>query len=303
MEVLETDLDALKCRMSATKMGYIDDPYIQYFLPKRSIHKPPIINRGTYVRTWSIDHVLKNFLTKIEGKKQIISLGAGTDTRAFRFLAKLPKETIKFIELDLYPNCVRKVQSIAKQEALLAMLGDYKLDATKGMLLSDSLDILPLDIRCIPEAGLPDTADESLPTIVLSECCLCYLEPNEANSICQWFREHFSCIGILVYEPIQGMDSFGKMMKSNLASRGIYLKTLESYDTIEDQKTRFKNNGFQRITALDFVALEKEWIPDIEKQRIAKIEMLDELEEWYLLAKHYCLVFATSLSLYDQLNL
>ncbi|WBW70899.1 leucine carboxyl methyltransferase, involved in regulation of PPA2 [Schizosaccharomyces osmophilus] len=303
MEVLETDLDALKCRMSATKMGYIDDPYIQYFLPKRSIHKPPIINRGTYVRTWSIDHVLINFLNKIEGKKQIISLGAGTDTRAFRFLAKLPKESIKFIELDLYPNCVRKVQSIAKHEALHAKLGDYTLDATKGILLSDSLDILPFDIRRIPEAGLPDRADRSLPTIVLSECCLCYLEPNEANSICQWFQERFSCIGILVYEPIQGMDSFGKMMKSNLASRGIYLKTLESYNTIEDQETRFTDNGFQHTTALDFAALEREWIPEIEKQRIAKIEMLDELEEWYLLAKHYCLVFTTSQSLHEKLNL
>jgi len=33
------------------------------------------------------------------------------------------------------------------------------------------------------------------------------------------------------------------------------------------------------------------WMGDAELQRIAKIELLDELEEWRLLASHYCIAW------------
>jgi hypothetical protein len=30
----------------------------------------------------------------------------------------------------------------------------------------------------------------------------------------------------------------------------------------------------------------------VDRQRVARIEMLDEFEEWHLLMQHYCLVYA-----------
>ena len=33
------------------------------------------------------------------------------------------------------------------------------------------------------------------------------------------------------------------------------------------------------------------WMGDTELKRIAKVEMLDELEEWRLLASHYCIAW------------
>ncbi|CAA21793.1 leucine carboxyl methyltransferase, involved in regulation of PPA2 [Schizosaccharomyces pombe] len=303
MDITETDLDALKCRSSATKSGYIHDPFIKFFSPSRNSHKPPIINRGTYVRTWSIDHILQKFIESFDGKKQIISLGAGTDTRVFRYISEYGPENLKFIEFDFYPNCIRKIRTIEKHEALKQNIGDYVVDISGGSLVSGSLDIYSYDIREIVHKGFPGFVDFSLPTIVLSECCLCYLEPEEASSLCRWFQNMFATSGIVVYEPIQGMDNFGKMMKANLSARGVILKTLDCYETTEQQRMRFLDYGYSEVIAEDFLTIEETWIPIEEKKRTMSIEMLDELEEWQLLAKHYCLTFAATENLWNQIIL
>lgn len=33
------------------------------------------------------------------------------------------------------------------------------------------------------------------------------------------------------------------------------------------------------------------WVEEAEKERVAGLEMLDELEEWVLLARHYCIAW------------
>jgi len=49
-------------------------------------------------------------------------------------------------------------------------------------------------------------------------------------------------------------------------------------------------SGFESIHAGDIDFLHNNWITDDELARIAKLELLDEVEEFQLLAKHYCLV-------------
>jgi hypothetical protein len=34
-----------------------------------------------------------------------------------------------------------------------------------------------------------------------------------------------------------------------------------------------------------------QWMGSVELRRIAKLEMLDEMEEWRLLASHYCIAW------------
>ncbi|KAJ5167136.1 uncharacterized protein N7482_005917 [Penicillium canariense] len=79
-------------------------------------------------------------------------------------------------------------------------------------------------------------------------------------------------------------------MVSNLAARGIQLQTLNKYASLEAQRARFLEHGFktgQAAADIDFIW--EHWIDEEEKDRVASLEMLDEMEEWRLLAQHYCI--------------
>ena len=81
-------------------------------------------------------------------------------------------------------------------------------------------------------------------------------------------------------------------MVSNLAARGIVLQTLHKYSSLEAQKARLKTYGFlEEREAWDVDTLFENWISEPEKERVGKVEMLDEVEEWRLLAKHYCIAW------------
>ena len=77
-------------------------------------------------------------------------------------------------------------------------------------------------------------------------------------------------------------------MVSNLSQRGIVLESLETYHDLAAQRKRLKDanfgSGHEGVSVLDCW---KSWITDEEKERVAKCEMVDEVEEWELLAGHY----------------
>ena len=87
--IRSTNIEATSCRYSMVNMGYMEDPYVRYFINQEvwpNLRKPPIIHRGTYARCKSIDDAVEWFVKRAEnfGRGQIISLGAGFDTRYFR---------------------------------------------------------------------------------------------------------------------------------------------------------------------------------------------------------------------------
>jgi [phosphatase 2A protein]-leucine-carboxy methyltransferase len=83
-------------------------------------------------------------------------------------------------------------------------------------------------------------------------------------------------------------------MVSNLASRGIFLQTLQKFENLAAQKSRLRSAGFTIIRrAADINFIWENWVNDDEKNRVARCEMFDEVEEWVLLAKHYCIVWGS----------
>lgn len=97
--IRSTDQDAVVSRMSAIHQGYLqNDPYTpllasneyQTISPGFSVQgrRSPIINIGTYLRCTTIDCLVDRFLQEGQSlsgrKKQIISLGAGSDARFWR---------------------------------------------------------------------------------------------------------------------------------------------------------------------------------------------------------------------------
>lgn len=203
--------------------------------------------------------------------------------------------------MDFSAVTQRKVSIISKTPALLNVIqslcnnpDDLKINLHEGSILSPSYCVHPIDLRTLTSVPMPSGIDSNLPTLILSECCLVYLEPQEADQLMQWCTNTFSSkgLGIVIYEPIKNSDLFGKMMVKNLASRGISFKTLDTYSTIEKQCNRLFDHGFTDYQkAITIKQIYDEWFDYDDKIRISKVELLDEVEEWNLLSSHYCVAW------------
>ena len=316
--VQQTDQDASVSRLSAVKAGYLEDPFARYFVSGEGQRRLPIINRGTYVRTQAIDNLVDEFLSRDPAQeKQIISLGAGSDTRFFRLMSRRPvphgrgilqRPNVIYHEIDFQTNTTQKLHPIKKFSELCAHIGSPVIFShstnpsemyNDDTLHADQYHVHPVDLRTLdssrPAPRSFDFIDTGLPTLIISECCLCYLPPAAADTVALYFTQHFfpeaTPVGLILYEPIHPNDSFGKTMVSNLAARGIVLQTLKKYGSLEAQAARMKSYGLQSTGGASVKDLWDKGVEEKEKERVAGLEMVDEVEEWELLAGHYCVAW------------
>lgn len=241
-------------------------------------------------------------------------MGAGTDTRYFRLRAQNKHHNLIYHEFD-FPSVSLTKERIAKNTRLLRESEDetffgasetipsiselnagWGIERSKDGVLETTYCFHPLDLRQLPTTQNPIRGLRTdLPTLIISECCLCYLEVEKSKDVVQWFTGRIPSIGLVLYEPIGVHDSFGQMMVSNLAARNITMPSLELYKTIPDQKSRLAEFGF--TTADGGQAAEtvediwEKWIPTDEKERVDALEGLDEVEEWQMLARHYTIAW------------
>ncbi|KAK8205893.1 leucine carboxyl methyltransferase [Phyllosticta capitalensis] len=312
--IQKTDSDASHSRLSAVEVGYLEDPFAKLFVTEQVNRRFPIINRGTYVRSTAIDRLVDSFLsTNPDQPKQIVSLGAGSDTRFFRIFSKRPSIPLSYHEIDFPANTKQKITAIKRHPPLLQKITsrlpnptELSISADETSLTSPIYNIHALDLRTLA-ADQPTTEASSAlpklpnlspttPTLLLSECCLIYLSPNEADKILETLTSTLipapTPVSLIIYEPIRPHDAFGKVMISNLATRGIVLQTLKKYSTLFRQRERLKKFGFSSGQgAADVNFISEQWVSESEKERVASLEMLDEMEEWILLAKHYCVAW------------
>ncbi|POS79732.1 leucine carboxyl methyltransferase 1 [Diaporthe helianthi] len=307
-----TDTDAAVMRMSAVELGYLDDRFAQYFVQGQQPHRRlPIINRGTYTRTTALDRLIDSFLGHDPGgdeplpRRQIVSLGAGTDTRCFRlFSSQDRRRGLIYHEVDFPPISSRKRMVVQATPALRSVLPDpvpsndgpaaaswrstpegdgnqywcHGLDLRDLAMNSDQGDLLLSRLE-----GLRT----DVPTLLISECCLCYLETSEAQNVIKCFVNRIPDLGLVVYEPVRPDDAFGRQMASNLAARKIRMPTLEAYRQPKDQEGRLREAGFKEVRQKTVDSIWSQWVSEDEKERVDGLEGLDEVEEWQLLAGHY----------------
>ncbi|PKS09066.1 hypothetical protein jhhlp_003679 [Lomentospora prolificans] len=297
-----TDTDAAVSRLSAVDLGYLDDPYAKYFV--QSAHGPasrrlPIINRGTYTRTTAVDTLVGTFLAGDSShgvSRQIISLGAGTDTRPLKLFAKANCKGLVYHEIDFPAACTKKLRIVQGVPGLRSIFpnaseaedGSWSAQPPSGgEYWCHGLDLRNL-IRGEEggKSSLPGLRTD-VPTLLVSECCLCYLESSEAKQIIRWFTDKIANIAIVIYEAVKPDDAFGKMMVSNLAARRIRMPTLEIYKEPRDQVKRLADAGFSTVKVLTVHDIFELWVSREEKSRLDRLEGLDEMEEWVLLANHY----------------
>ncbi|KAI7860527.1 leucine carboxyl methyltransferase 2-like protein [Circinella umbellata] len=293
-----TNDDATVSRLSAVNLGYFKDPFVQFFV-KRPIRRSPIINRGSYIRNYALDNLVRQFINlDTPKKKQIISLGAGFDTRYF--LMKSGQwgdcsQLSKYFEVDFPEVVVKKAMAIKRRPQLYELIQNVRIVRGGIELASDEYFLLGGDLREwseIVQRLVHYGFDSTAPTLVISECVLIYLEPEHSNMILNWMTQELTDCMFVLYEQIRPTDSFGKVMIRNLQSRRIELKGIHAYPELEDQETRFTRLGWDGAKAVDTNTIHDQYLDRSDISRMARLEILDELEEWHLLAGHYCVAWA-----------
>ncbi|KAK1964268.1 leucine carboxyl methyltransferase [Colletotrichum sublineola] len=297
-----TDDDAAGSRLSAVNVGYLADPYAQFFVDNLAGPPPrrlPIINRGTYTRTVALDNLINSFLDDPDGtqpgskQRQIISLGAGTDTRPFRLFPRTNRPELAYHEIDFSVTVQKKARIVQSVPLLRQILGVPSIEEDGSWSSqpspADKYYCHSRDLRELVQRGAPSLAGlrTDVPTLLISECCLCYLETSTARDVVAWFEQKIPNLAIIIYEPVRPDDPFGKMMTSNLAARRIRMPTLESYKLPQHQTQRLHDAGFEHANTLTVERIWEKWVSTEEKERVDRLEGLDEVEEWKLLADHY----------------
>ncbi|KAG5983474.1 hypothetical protein E4U55_008067 [Claviceps digitariae] len=295
-----TDTDAAVSRLSAVDLGYLDDAYARLFVTGPPTRRLPIINRGTYMRTTSLDVMIRAFLSQNgPSVKQIISLGAGTDTRPLHIFQGPGADSIIYHELDFESTCRRKLAIIQSSPGLRHIFRDFSIHNNGSWSAEParggSYHCHAMDLRELTKSitHLPSSIRSDLPTLLLSECCLCYLTQQDSENVLQFFTSKIPSIAALLYEPMPLGDAFGDMMISNLRARQIRMPSLDKYRDQKGQVSRLRGSGFENTGYATIENAWETWVDQRERERVDRLEGLDEVEEWKLLAAHYLVVWGT----------
>jgi hypothetical protein len=260
---------------------------------KRGERRAPIINRGTYTRTYAIDRCINKFIQWNHKECQVVSLGAGSDSRYFN-LKVADKQPKLYVEID-YPQITsKKAMAICKNAKTKSMLNEVRIEGGGTELISADYWLLSEDLTSfdrILQRMVSMGFDTQLPTLFLSECVLVYLDPKIANSIISTTSTLSNPV-FVTYEQIEPNDPFGAQMMENLKARGLSLPSIYEYPDVSSQKKRYIDGGYLCAVCHSMNSI---WngIPDTEKIRVQRLEIFDELEEWELLMGHYCLLIAS----------
>mmetsp|Transcript_15107 Transcript_15107/g.20848 ORF Transcript_15107/g.20848 Transcript_15107/m.20848 type:complete len:341 (-) Transcript_15107:134-1156(-) len=293
-----TNDDATVSKMSCADLNYLNDIFVKHFVKRRQ-KKPPLINRGYFSRVHAFHSLMKQFMRAFKDKPtQIISLGCGFDTTYFQFKDQNCAPT-RYIEVD-FPEVTSKKSAVIERTPELRGLLDPKEEGQpifkSGGVVSLGYSLVPGDLRNLAEmekalhtAGF----DPKVPTLILAECVLVYLEASASAALLRYCSQ--LCDGpaaFVLYEQINPDDAFGRQMCKNLENRGIFLPGLPAYPNLDAQKSRFLSAGWKKVEAADMHTIHHKRLDPVEIQRINKLEIFDEFEEWQLIQSHYCIAHA-----------
>ncbi|NXN44078.1 LCMT1 methyltransferase, partial [Rhinoptilus africanus] len=294
--------DASVCKRFAVSVGYWKDPYIQYFVRQAKERKAPEINRGKltcyYARVHGVSYLIQAFLKKTECNCQIVNLGAGMDTLFWRLKDEnlLPR---KYFEVDFPMIVARKIHNIKSKPPLSKPImeshsGDSLLIDSHS-LDSSRYSLVGADLRFssdLEEKLKKHNLDTHLPTLLVAECVLVYMTPQQSANLLKWAASTFPVAMFINYEQVNMTDRFGQIMIENLQRRQCNLAGVEVCRSLDSQKERLLLNGWETAHAIDMMKVYS-FLPQADVKRIEGLEFLDEKELFEQLMQHYCICWAS----------
>lgn len=222
---------------------------------------------------------------------QIVSLGAGFDTRLFRFADSIPHGLgqLKYLEID-YSQVMEEKQRIIETTPELKELSAnwHPISFDLNGNISDFSTTLQPHFH------------PALPTLIIAECCLMYLTAEAGDALINWFAAE-PAVTFCSFDPVLAddldSDRFARVMLDNFEQRGLDTRALLKYPSPSSTRSRFAAHlpSIQQFTMLQ---LERDPAAEFlvnsqERQHLSVKAALDEYEEWNLLASHYLLTIAT----------
>ncbi|PFX33195.1 tRNA wybutosine-synthesizing protein 4 [Stylophora pistillata] len=256
-----------------------------------------------YMRAQAIQYMVKGFLQSLRLKsahKQIVSLGAGFDTLFFSLSSEGFLKDTKYFEIDFPEVAKQKASLILQHKELFQGLGKTSaenkqwlgggIDSEKYTLLGCNLKNRSLLENHLLKCGL----DTSLPTLLLSEVVLTYMDPPESSTaIIGWAADFFKSAMFVMFEQVSPHDPFGiKMIDHFKNSIGAPLFATEAFPTRQSQKKRFMEEGWPLVRCPTLNFFYYDTLSEEEKSRLENVEPFDEFEEWHLMCSHYIVLAA-----------
>jgi len=137
--------------------------------------------------------------------------------------------------------------------------------------------------------------DWDIPTIVLTECSLTYVEVAEADRLTSWLSRKFPNLLLVDYEQINPGDAFGRVMTSHFAKRNSPLRCISTYPTIQHHTTRFRAIGMKQVEVFTLSEIMSRF-----GEPQTQSDQFDEFEEVQMKCSHYILLMATNSDLIKE---
>ncbi|XP_066544542.1 tRNA wybutosine-synthesizing protein 4 [Amia ocellicauda] len=301
-----TNDSSVVSKVSAAALGYFLDPFLKSFVCK-SARRAPLINRGYYVRWQAVDHCVREFLrlTAHSARRQVVSLGAGFDSLYFRLCAGGTLGGCVVFELDFPDVARRKTALMAAQPGLQEALPDWDPSTAShtGFVYSAQYRLLGVDLREVQgvESALRGAGlDPTVPTLLLSEVVLTYLDTESSDALIGWAARLLPQAVFVMYEQLRPHDPFGRVMQDHFLRLNSTLHALSQYPDTAAQTRRFLDRGWGSCVCLDMNQFYLGHLGGAERHRVEALEPFDEFEEWHLKCSHYFILVASKGSLTSQ---
>lgn len=302
-----TALDAFACKHSACKLDYMVGELVEevktvlesatgFKFQKRSV----MMHRGYYARVKSQQKVISSLLESesATSQLQILLLGSGYDTLGLETLRSYTNRA-RIFEVD-FPDIIECKKSVLRSnlEKLPETISEIyaEFPSGNGCSFGSSLTLLGSDLRnpaALVSLFHESSFDPTIPTLVITECVLVYLTGPQSDALVDAVSTlvpSSTPLMWMTYDMINPQDAYGQMMVKNLRSAGFSLPGFIDYPSREAQVQRFQS--WTAAYSQDMLKIFRFFLPEEDKERMLRLESLDEVDEWNLLMSHYALTLA-----------
>jgi [phosphatase 2A protein]-leucine-carboxy methyltransferase len=259
-----------------------------------------------------------SFFRYISGR---LILNSNSSTKDTPTPTSPPQTKVRWYEVDHEAVLSEKVAAIANAPDIFDAKvtqneqGCWKLQSSKAKndygdststngAASSCCYMLSHDLRQDPQTLLDkltsskNEMDPHTPTLFVMECVQMYLPAESSLSLLQALVQCCPDSCLCSYEPVLQSDPFGKVMEKNLSEAQVARpdSCLVNIRTLDQHLQRLTSSSlFAQATGCDMWSAYNSVLTQEQRRRANQCEFLDEVEEWMLIMRHYCLTVASTL--------